>query len=82
MRIKTALVMSVLASAITFASAEAAVRAGFDIGNVAIGYSDGYYDNAHHWHHWRHDADMDKYRQAHADSYHDWRHDDRNHHDQ
>jgi len=60
--------------------AEAAVSVGFDIGNVAIGYTDGYYDNAHHWHRWAHHDDMMAYRGAHADMYHGWRHDDKHHH--
>jgi hypothetical protein len=61
--------------------ANAAVHVGFDIGNVSIGYSDGYYDNAHHWHAWRRAADMRAWRNAHADMYHAWRHNDKRHHD-
>jgi len=60
--------------------ANAAVSVGFDIGNVAIGYSDGYYDNGHHWHRWAHRDDLAAYRGAHADSYHEWRHNDKHHH--
>jgi hypothetical protein len=61
-------------------AANAAISVGFDIGNVAVGYSDGYWDNAHHWHKWAHRDDLAHYRAAHADSYHEWRHDDKNHH--
>ena len=82
MNIKTAAVLATLAGAVLGASAaQAAVSIGFDLGNVAVGYSDGYWDNAHHWHHWRHHADLESYRAAHVDSYHEWRHDDRHHHD-
>lgn len=81
MRIRTALVLSVLASGITLASANAAIHARFDIGNVSAGYRDGYYDNDHHWHHWRNQRDMARYREAHGDMYHAWRHDDRRHRD-
>lgn len=82
MNFKTATILTVLGSLLAVSSAHAAVTVGFDIGNVAIGYSDGYYDNDHHWHHWRHRADMEHFRTAHADTYHQWRHNDRRHHDE
>ena len=72
-----ALGLSVAASGAT----RAAVGIRFDIGNVAIGYSDGYYDRDHHWHRWQHRADMDRWRHDHDSDYHAWRHDDRHHHD-
>lgn len=81
MNFKTAAVLAVLGSALAISNANAAVTVGFDIGNVAIGYTDGYYDQAHHWHRWRHHADLDAFRAAHADMYHGWRHNDRHHHD-
>ena len=62
MNFKTAAILTVLGSALAVSSAKAAVTVGFDIGNVAIGYSDGYYDSGHHWHKWRHHADLDQYR--------------------
>jgi hypothetical protein len=80
MNFKTAAILTVLGSALAVSSANAAVTVGFDIGNVALGYSDGYYDSGHHWHKWRHHADLEQYRTAHADSYHEWRHNDKNHH--
>ncbi len=61
--------------------ASAAVGVSFDFGNVALGYSDGYYDRDHHWHRWAHRADMQRWQHDHADSWHGWRHDDRHHHD-
>ena len=74
--VAAALAIATLASA-TLPSA--AARVTFDIGNVAIGYSDGYYDNDHNWHRWAHAADARHYRAVHKDQYHTWRHDDPKH---
>lgn len=81
MNFRTAAILTVLGSALAVSSANAAVTVRFDVGNVARGYSDGYYDNDRHWHRWRHHADLEAYRAAHADMYHEWRHNDRRHHD-
>ena len=78
--IKTAAILTAMIGALSVSSVQAAVSVGFDIGNVAIGYSDGYYDGAHHWHHWRHHADLEL-RLANADMSHEWRHNDPHHHD-
>jgi hypothetical protein len=80
MNFKTAAILAALGSALAVSSAHAAVTVGFDIGNVAIGYTDGYYDNDHHWHRWAHRNDLSHFRAAHADMYHGWRHDDKHHH--
>jgi hypothetical protein len=77
--LKSALVASLLIGSAGMASA--AVHVGFDLGNVAVGYNDGYMDNDHHFHRWAHRRDMSDYRSAHADGYHGWRHNDRRHHD-
>ena len=69
-----------LASAAGSASmAYAAVGVSFDIGNVAVGYSDGYLDNDHQYHQWAHRSDAEQYRAAHKDQYHSYRHDDPKH---
>jgi hypothetical protein len=60
-------------------TAQAAIHLGFDFGNVAIGYSDGYYDHSHHWHNWRRHDDMLAWRRDHFRDYHEWRHDDWRH---
>jgi hypothetical protein len=60
-------------------SANAAV-VGFNIGDVSVGYSDGYWDNHHQWHNWAHRNDASRFRAAHSNQYHGWRHDDRHHH--
>lgn len=46
----------------------------FGIGDVAVGYRDGYWDNRHSWHHWRNDHDYQDYR-GNGNNYHDWNHD-------
>jgi hypothetical protein len=50
-----------------------------NLGDVAVGYQDGYWDHHHHWHAWRNHNDWTQYRQAHPENYHDWRHDDPHH---
>jgi hypothetical protein len=57
------------------------VRARFDIGNVAVGFSDGYYDNDHNFHRWARSSDARRYRVAHKEQYHTWRHNDPKHPD-
>jgi hypothetical protein len=81
MNLKTAAILAIAGSVLAVSGANAAVTIGFDIGNVAIGYTDGYYDTNHHWHRWRHRADLEHFRAAHADMYHEWRHNDRRHRD-
>ena len=50
-----------------------------NFGDIAFGYSDGYWDNGHRWHAWRNDADARAYRNHHGSNYHGWHHDrDRN----
>ena len=80
MTLKTITLTAIAAFGFSMA-AHAAVGIRFDIGNVAIGYTDGYYDRDHHWHHWQHRADMERWRHDHDSDYHAWRHDDRHHHD-
>ena len=83
MKLVTAAALAAIAgAAISFSgTANAAVGINFDFGNVDVGYSDGYYDHAHHWHRWAHRADMQRWQHDHGDQYHGWRHDDRHHHD-
>ena len=65
-----------LGSAVT---ANAAVGVSFDIGNVAVGYSDGYMGTDHQYHAWARHSDAVRYQKAHKESYHGYRHDDPNH---
>ena len=61
------------------AQTNTAVGISFDIGNVAVGYSDGYMGNDHQYHPWAHRSDAEQYRAAHLDRYHAYRHDDQRH---
>jgi len=76
--ILAAVAMSAIA-AIANAPAAGAATLSFNFGNVAMGYSDGYWDNGHRWHAWRR-GELARYRAEHRDSYHAWRHNDRRHH--
>jgi hypothetical protein len=44
----------------------------FTTGDVAIGYSDGYWDRGHAWHSHH---DRDAYRHSRNAEYHEWKHD-------
>lgn len=44
-------------------------------GNVAFGYRDGYWDNAHRWHRWRNAREHRNYRRHYSGGYSDWNHD-------
>ena len=74
---KAALLASSLTLLSVAATAPATARATitFDFGNVAVGYSDGYWDNAHHWHKWRNARYAREYRTKYHDNYHAMRHD-------
>lgn len=40
-------------------------------GDVAFGYSDGYWDHEHHWHAWQNRDDSARFRAANHDHYYD-----------
>lgn len=44
------------------------------LGNVAIGYSDGYYDQNRRWHRWRNTQERRWYQSNHRDSFYNLRH--------
>ena len=56
----------------TIASAQSVT---FDVGNVAIGYSDGYWDRTHNWHAWERPEHLTTYRAAKNAEFHEWKHD-------
>jgi hypothetical protein len=57
-------------------SADAAqIGVSVDVGNVAFGFQDGYWDRDHHWHHWRDQREARAYRHTAGSQYHSWRHD-------
>ena len=41
----------------------------FRVGDVAVAYSDGYYDHRNRWHSWRHARERDWYRSQYRDRY-------------
>ncbi len=76
--IKTALLVLILAggalSAMPPAGAQT-VAVGVNLGGIAFGYSDGYWDRGHRWHAWRNHREMVAWREANAGHYYAWRHD-------
>ena len=46
----------------------------FRVGDVAMGFNDGYYDRYHRWHHWRNAREHRWYRANYADNYRQYRH--------
>ena len=65
-----------------FGGAQAETRVVMDFGNVAFGYSDGYWDRDHQWHRWHHQSDWRRYRHDYREHAYGWRHDrDRDDHD-
>jgi hypothetical protein len=46
-----------------------------NVGDVAFGYQDGYWDRAHQWHPWRNEQEMRDYRGAPGNQFYDYRHD-------
>jgi hypothetical protein len=47
----------------------------FRVGDVALGYNDGYYDRGHRWHGWRNARERDWYRVNYSHQYRGYRHD-------
>ena len=45
-----------------------------NVGDVAFGYQDGYWDHSHHWHKWRNQRDARSYRASSGNHYNDWNH--------
>jgi len=48
---------------------------GIDLGGIAFGFNDGYWDNGHHWHHWRNNSERRHYRSHNSGNWHAWNHD-------
>ena len=51
----------------------------FNTGNVAMGFSDGYYDNNRHWHKWHNKREAREWKARFGDRYRDARHHDADH---
>jgi hypothetical protein len=50
------------------------VSVSFHLGDVAIGFSDGYWDHDHHWHRWHSSRHRHAYEHAHGSEYYAYRH--------
>ena len=55
-------------------TAHAAVGISFNLGDVAIGYTDGYWDHDHNWHKWQSTKHRQAYQHADGAEYHGTRH--------
>jgi len=68
--------LGLIGMAVAVASPAAArVGISLDVGNVAFGYQDGYWDQGHHWHHWRNQSEARYYRTSQGNHYNNYRHD-------
>jgi len=75
---RIALVGGSLAVGLPAVAANSRVEAGR--AGIAFGYSDGYWDQNHHWHKWRDQRQAAEFRKEHRDHYYTRKHDaDRNH---
>ena len=41
----------------------------FDVGNVRLGYTDGYWDTKHQWHNWKNADESHKFQEKYKDRY-------------
>lgn len=42
---------------------------------IAFGYTDGYWDQSHHWHAWRNRREAEAFRKRDRSHYYNWKHD-------
>jgi hypothetical protein len=75
--LKMALIASAICTAGFIGTVPASAQSGFSFraGDVAIGYSDGYYDRRHNWHGWRDAREHNWYRSNYRDNYRSMRRD-------
>ena len=76
---KTSFKILLAAAALTSLAATAPASAqpssfSFRVGNVAMGFNDGYYDRDHRWHHWRSAREHRWYRANYSNYYRGARH--------
>lgn len=78
MSFKAALVAAALAGgSLAVGSPAMAQSVGVTVapGGIAFGYTDGYWDQAHHWHAWKNRAQADRFRADNRAHYYAWKHD-------
>jgi hypothetical protein len=51
------------------------VSVGVNLGGIAFGFNDGYWDRDHHWHRWHNAQEAAAWRAQNHDHYYAWRHD-------
>jgi len=75
--VKAALAVAAICSTPVLFSAPASAYTDVDVrlGNVSVGYRDGYYDGYHRWHRWDNDDDWYYYRRHYYRTYYDYDHD-------
>jgi len=66
--------LSLSAAAMTVPAAAQPTSFSFRVGDVAMGFNDGYYDRSHNWHRWRNAREHSWYRTHYVDSYRGARH--------
>jgi hypothetical protein len=73
----TALFAAALAGGALTAGAPAIAQVGIgvDLGGIAFGYNDGYWDRGHHWHRWHNRREASEWRAQNRDHYYARRHD-------
>jgi Ni/Co efflux regulator RcnB len=57
------------------AHAQPSGHAEFDVGNIEIGFKDGYWSNDHHWHRWQNHHETQQFREHSKEHYHQYTHD-------
>jgi len=62
------------AAAMTVPAAAQPTHFSFRVGDVAMGFNDGYYDRDRNWHRWRNWREHNWYRAHYSDSYRGYRH--------
>jgi hypothetical protein len=75
--LKILLAAGALCTAGLTATVPASAQTGFSfrVGDVALGYDDGYYDRGHRWHSWRDARERNWYRANYRHRYYGYRHD-------
>jgi hypothetical protein len=69
---------ALLAFSLLFAAplgARAETRVTVDLGGIAFGFEDGYWDRDHRWHDWERRGDWERYRSEYREHAYAWRHD-------